>query len=80
MNETGVWENLHKVSLQDLQKKEKTDWSRAIVDTFSVRPVFGHSDKTKSHRHEKIGIKIPFSAIAKAPRSHRKSQQLIGTM
>lgn len=40
MNETGVWENLHKVSLQDLQKKEKTDWSRAIVDTFSVRPFF----------------------------------------
>lgn len=38
-NDVGVWKNLHKLLLQDLQKKEKIDWSRAIVDSSSVRAV-----------------------------------------
>jgi transposase len=40
-NEAGVWKKLHKVLLQYLQTKEKIDWSRAIIDSSSVRAVFG---------------------------------------
>ena len=33
----GVWEHLHKVLLDKLQAAGKIDWSRAVVDSTSVR-------------------------------------------
>jgi transposase len=37
----GVWEKLHRLLLSHLREADKIDWSRAIVDSASVRAVFG---------------------------------------
>lgn len=80
-NAAGVWKNLHKVLLQYLQKKEKIDWSRAIIDSSSVRAVFGGSRQDQVPlTGGKMGVNTTYLPMAKGPRSQRKSPQLIGTM
>jgi len=37
----GVWQALHEVLLARLQAADQIDWSRAVVDSSSVRAVFG---------------------------------------
>src|SRR3989304_5970800 len=37
--EAGVWEDIHRVLLELLQGAGQIDWSRAIVDSASVRAV-----------------------------------------
>lgn len=37
----GVWQKLHEVLLAKLNAAEKIDWSRAIVDSSSIRAVHG---------------------------------------
>jgi transposase len=37
----GVWDKIHKVLLDRLQEADKIDWSRAVVDSASVRAAFG---------------------------------------
>lgn len=37
----GVWAQLHQLLLSLLQGEAKLDWSRALVDSSSVRAVFG---------------------------------------
>lgn len=37
----GVWQRVHEVLLAKLQAADQLDWSRAIVDSSSVRAVFG---------------------------------------
>ena len=37
----GVWTKIHRVLLNKLQEADKIDWSRAVVDSASVRAVFG---------------------------------------
>lgn len=37
----GVWAQLHQLLLSLLQGEAKIDWSRALVDSSSVRAVFG---------------------------------------
>ena len=39
--EAGIWQLLHFVLLDWLARKEKIDWSRAVVDGSSIRAVFG---------------------------------------
>ncbi len=39
--EAGVWEKLHQVLLDRLQEADQIDWSRAVVDSASVRAVLG---------------------------------------
>jgi len=39
----GVWEKLHKELLRRLHAADRIDWSRAVVDSSSVRAVFGGS-------------------------------------
>ncbi len=39
--EAGVWEKLHHILLARLHAADQIDWSRAIVDSSSVRAVFG---------------------------------------
>lgn len=39
--EAGVWDQLHQVLLVKLRRAEQIDWSRAVVDSASVRAVFG---------------------------------------
>src|SRR5579859_106954 len=36
---TGVWDKLHRVLLDHLQAADQIDWSRATVDSSSVRAV-----------------------------------------
>src|SRR5687767_7636759 len=37
----GVWRRLHRVLLDRLNAAGKIDWSRAVIDSASVRPVHG---------------------------------------
>src|SRR5215467_2547602 len=39
--EAGVWQLIHFVILDWLTRRERIDWSRAVVDGSSVRSVFG---------------------------------------
>lgn len=41
--EAGIWQLIHFVLLDWLARKEKIDWSRAVVDGSSIRAVFGGS-------------------------------------
>ena len=40
-HKAGVWDKLHQGLLAKLQAADKIDWSRAVVDSASVRAVFG---------------------------------------
>ena len=37
----GVWDTLHRVLLDLLHQADQIDWSRAVIDSASVRAVFG---------------------------------------
>ena len=37
----GVWEKLHRLLLDRLREADQLDWSRAVVDSSSVRAVLG---------------------------------------
>lgn len=39
--EAGVWQDVHHELLNRLREADKIDWSRAVVDSASVRAVFG---------------------------------------
>ncbi len=39
--EAGVWDELHWVLLSELNAADEIDWSRAVVDSASVRAVLG---------------------------------------
>ena len=39
--EAGIWQLIHFVILDWLARRERIDWSRAVVDGSSVRSVFG---------------------------------------
>jgi transposase len=39
--EAGIWQLIHFVMLDWLARRERIDWSRAIVDGSSIRAVFG---------------------------------------
>jgi transposase len=44
-NEAGVWQKLHEVLLAELNAADKLDWSRAVIDSGSVRAM-GGGEKT----------------------------------
>src|SRR6202453_2921262 len=44
-HEAGVWQKLHEVLLAELQGADQIDWSRAVVDSASVRAL-GGGEKT----------------------------------
>jgi transposase len=39
--DSGVWEQLHKVLLEELQETDTIDWSRAAIDSIKARAVGG---------------------------------------
>ena len=39
--EAGVWSRLHRLLLEELNAADRIDWSRAVVDSSSVRAVLG---------------------------------------
>ena len=40
-NKAGVWQKVHEILLAKLNSAEQIDWSRAVVDSSSVRVVGG---------------------------------------
>ncbi len=47
--EAGVWDDLHRFLLERLHKSNRIDWSRAVVDSASLRAVLGGPDRTQPH-------------------------------
>ena len=39
--EAGVWQKLHELLLAKLRQRDRIDWSRAVVDSATVRAVGG---------------------------------------
>jgi transposase len=39
--EAGVWDKIHRILLNKLREADQIDWSRAVLDSSSVRAVFG---------------------------------------
>jgi transposase len=44
----GVWQKLHHELLRRLHQADRLDWSRAVVDSSSVRAVFGGSKRGRT--------------------------------
>jgi transposase len=54
--EAGVWQKLHELLLAQLREADQIDWSRAVVDSASVRAVGGgEKNRTQSHRPAQVG-------------------------
>ena len=80
-NDAGVWEVIHRVLLDLLNQADQIDWSRAIIDSSSVRAVFGG---TKPARIRPIGARparsTTSSRTATASRWRRRSPARTVTM
>jgi len=44
----GVWDRIHRMLLDELRKADRIDLSRAVVDSSSVRAVFGGSRRVRT--------------------------------
>ena len=44
--QAGVWDRLHRLLLDRLRQADRIDWSRAVVDSASLRAVWGGPDRT----------------------------------
>ena len=56
----GVWQGLHEMFLTELNAAHRIDWSRALVDSASVRAVAGgKKDRAEPHGSAKGGIQAP---------------------
>lgn len=54
-HQAGVWQQLHEVLLAALQGADQIDWSRAVVDSGSVRALFGGRKRVRIPR---IGLDL----------------------
>jgi transposase len=50
LQKAGVWDKIHKVLLSKLRKADQIDFSRTIVDSSSVRAVFGGQKQAQTRR------------------------------
>lgn len=58
--EAVVWQNLHELLLAKLQEADQIDWSRAVVDSSSIRAVGGGGKNwAQSHRPAQAGEQTP---------------------
>jgi transposase len=58
--EAGVWEKLHATLLAKLRAADKIDWSRAVVDSASVRAVGGGGEnRSQSSGQAQAGQQAP---------------------
>ncbi len=56
----GVWARIHRVLLDRLRAVDRIDWSRAVVDSASVRAVGGGGkDRPKPHGPRQARLKAP---------------------
>ena len=54
--EAGVWQKLHDLLLAKLRKADQIDWSRAVVDSGSIRAVGGGGENgAQSHGPAQTG-------------------------
>jgi transposase len=49
-HEAGVWDRLHRILLAELRSADLIDWSRAVVDSASVRALFGGQKPVPTRR------------------------------
>jgi transposase len=56
-HEAGVWHKLHRVLLDRLNAADKIDWSRAVVDSTSVRAMHGGKKRER----------VPWTAEKRGP-------------
>ncbi len=50
--QAGIWDLIHFALLDWLSRDDQIDWSRAVVDSCSVRAVFGGSKQDRIRRAE----------------------------
>jgi transposase len=68
--QAGVWQRLHAVLLAKLREADRLDWSRAAVDSSSVRAVFGGRRRARIRRIDgSWGASIISSQKRRASRS-----------
>jgi len=69
--EAGVWDTLRIVLLDKLREADRIDWSRAAVDSSSIRSIgAGEKKRAKPHRSRAPG--------KQAPPSHRRQRDSVG--
>ena len=77
----GVWTQLHQLLLSLLQDEHKIDWSRALVDSSSVRAVFGGSKQAPIRRiAPKRALNITSSPMHKGCHWRPKSRRPMSMM
>lgn len=79
--EAGVWDDIHQVLLNKLREGDKIDWSCMIVDSSSVRAVFGGRKPARTLRIAgKTDRSITSSSTDTGRRWPRRSPAPIHTM
>ena len=53
--QAGVWKSVHPILLNQLRVADQIDWSRAVVDSASVRAVGGGAHRSQSDRSGQTG-------------------------
>ena len=46
----GVWDKIHRILLSQLRRSDQIDFSRAVVDSASVRAIFGGRKRAQTPR------------------------------
>ena len=65
--EKGIWDKIHHVLLNQLRQANQIDFSRAVVDSASVRAVFGGRKRARTRRIDgNWGRNITSSPMPKA--------------
>src|SRR6266571_1887340 len=47
-HKAGVWEKLHRLLLSKLRSSDQIDWSRAVVDSSSIRALHGGKKRDRA--------------------------------
>jgi transposase len=55
----GVWERLHHLLLDQLGREGRLDWSRASIDSLSVRAKRGRADRPEPDRSWQARVQVP---------------------
>ena len=58
-HEAGVWQSLHECWSARLHQADQLDWSRACIDSVSLRAVGGGKNRPQSDRSEPAGEQAP---------------------
>ena len=68
--EAGAWKKIHRALLTELHQAGKIDWSRAVIDSSSVRALKGGPNGAQPDRSRPRG--------QQAPRPHRSARHPVG--